>query len=106
MSEKKTVFPDCRITTRDVGERTMREHHEHGREDEGWDPRDEGWPRPRVRTRGRGPGPGRRGGPFGPGFGPMGFGFGPWMGEAKFHRGPRVRRGDVRAAALALLAEE
>jgi DNA-binding PadR family transcriptional regulator len=36
----------------------------------------------------------------------MGFGFGPWGPEGKMHRGPRVRRGDVRAAALALLAEE
>src|SRR5262249_48421169 len=35
------------------------------------------------------------GGPPGPGF-----------GGAKFMRGPRVKRGDVRAAALALLAEE
>ena len=38
------------------------------------------------------------------GFGPMGFG--PWLKEAKFHRTHRVRRGDVRAAALSLLAEE
>ena len=30
---------------------------------------------------------------------------GPWAGEARM-RGPRARRGDVRAAALALLAEE
>ena len=36
----------------------------------------------------------------------MGWGFGPWTGEGRGHRGPRVRRGDVRAAALALLAEE
>jgi DNA-binding PadR family transcriptional regulator len=43
--------------------------------------------------------PGFRG-PFGgPPFGPPGFG-GP------FRRGPRVRRGDVRAAALALLSEQ
>ncbi len=55
--------------------------------------------RPRGRGRGR-----RHGGPFGPfnpGFGPGGFGpggFGP--------RGGRARRGDVRAAILALLAEE
>jgi len=66
----------------------------------------------------RGPGPrgerggpharfryGRRGGfpppwPGGPG-GPRG-----WPGEPGFSRGPRVRRGDVRAAILALLAEE
>jgi DNA-binding PadR family transcriptional regulator len=31
-------------------------------------------------------------------------GFGPW--ETKFHRARKVRRGDVRAAALGLLAEE
>jgi DNA-binding PadR family transcriptional regulator len=44
--------------------------------------------------------PGRPG--FGPaGFGPFGFG-----GGGPFRRGPRVRRGDVRAAALALLAEQ
>jgi len=36
----------------------------------------------------------------------MAFGFGPWPGERRGRRGPRVRRGDVRAAALALLAEE
>jgi DNA-binding PadR family transcriptional regulator len=48
----------------------------------------------RGHRRGRGP----RGGPhFGPGFGPFGPGFG---------RGPRARRGDVRAALLVLLAEE
>jgi DNA-binding PadR family transcriptional regulator len=41
---------------------------------------------------------GGRGGPWGPmGFGPGG----PWSG-----RGPRARRGDVRAALLTLLAEE
>jgi len=46
-------------------------------------------------TRGRGRGRGRgRPGAFGPGFGP-GFG-----------RGPKARRGDVRAAILALLTEE
>src|SRR6202044_2793107 len=46
---------------------------------------------------GWGPGPefGLRGGPFGPPFGPPRFG----------GRGPRVRRGDVRAAILDLLAE-
>ena len=38
--------------------------------------------------------------PFGPGFGPFGFG-GPFFG-----RGPKVGRGDVRAAILVLLAEE
>jgi DNA-binding PadR family transcriptional regulator len=37
---------------------------------------------------------------FGPGFGP-----GPWPGGPRM-RGPRAKRGDVRAAALALLAEQ
>jgi DNA-binding PadR family transcriptional regulator len=72
--------------------------------DEAWgDPR--GGHRPHARGRGRtrgGPGPWgpgpfqfeRRGGPFGPKFG-RGFA----------GRGPRVRRGDVRAAILDLLAE-
>jgi DNA-binding PadR family transcriptional regulator len=54
--------------------------------------------------------------PGGPGFppvppgppGPPMFGFGPWFGEPgrRRMRGPRAKRGDVRAAALALLAEE
>jgi len=45
------------------------------------------------------------GGPpgFGPGGGPGGFGFGPGGGRV---RGRRARRGDIRAAALLLLAEE
>ena len=51
----------------------------------------------RGRSRGRGRG---RGDGFGPDFGRHG-GFGPGFG-----RGPKVRRGDVRAAILALLAEE
>jgi DNA-binding PadR family transcriptional regulator len=51
------------------------------------------------------------GGPaFGPGFGGPGFGgpelFGPHWREARGMRGPRAKRGDVRAAALALLAEQ
>lgn len=65
------------------------------------------------------PGPGwgpfgRPGGPGfgGPGFGPL-FGFPPFGGRRRgrgwdwppFGRGPKVRRGDVRAAALVLLAE-
>jgi DNA-binding PadR family transcriptional regulator len=72
--------------------------------DEAWgDPRGGHRPHARGRTRMRGgpgpwgPGPFQfemRGGPFGPKFG---RGFGP--------RGPRVRRGDVRAAILDLLAE-
>lgn len=67
---------------------------------------EEGW-RHRHHGRGRGPG-GPRGGGFGMrGFGPPAFGgFGPWFGEPKFMRGPRAKRGDVRAASLALLAEE
>src|ERR1035441_7510916 len=69
------------------------------------------------RTSGRGwAGPGRRGGPVpfgdGPGFpGGPGLGggfadFGRWMGGRRPRRGPRVRRGNVRAAAIALLTEE
>ena len=90
----------------------MHEHHEHRhhehheRGDEEWG---EDWGRGRGRARvRRGPGgPGRRGAPFGPpGFGPMPYGFGPWPRERRGRRGPRVRRGDVRAAALALLTEE
>ena len=67
-------------------------------------------------------GGGRRGHVRGPGFpgrrmsmpvpgpgGPPGFHmFGPWFGDPGLRgmRGPRAKRGDVRAAALALLAEE
>jgi DNA-binding PadR family transcriptional regulator len=40
----------------------------------------------------------------GPG-GPVFEDFGPWFGGSRM-RGPRVKRGDVRAAALALLADE
>jgi DNA-binding PadR family transcriptional regulator len=73
--------------------------------DEGWgEPR--GGHRPHARGRGRmrggpapwGPGPFQfevRGGPFGP----------PKFGRGFAGRGPRVRRGDVRAAILDLLAE-
>lgn len=57
---------------------------------------------------GRGPGgmgPGGMGpGGLGPGPSPEGFPFGP--GGRHRHRGGRARRGDVRAAILALLAEE
>jgi DNA-binding PadR family transcriptional regulator len=70
----------------------------------------------------RGRGRGRHfGGPFGPGF-PGGPGFGPgfggpdvaalraamggWGPEPRHMRGPRAKRGDVRAAALALLTEQ
>ena len=45
-------------------------------------------------------GRGRHGPPFGPG-----GGFGPFFYGRPFPRGPRARRGDVRAAALLLLAE-
>ena len=79
-------------------------------EDEGWrhGGDDEGW-RPKGGRRGHGgrPGfPGRPdivGAPGFPGFGLHGPGH--WFGEPRL-RGPRARRGDVRAAALALLAEE
>ncbi|WP_036330247.1 PadR family transcriptional regulator [Microbispora sp. ATCC PTA-5024] len=54
--------------------------------------------------RGRGPWPGfGPGGPFGPGFG--GGPFGP-LGGRGFGRPRKAKRGDVRAAILALLAEE
>jgi DNA-binding PadR family transcriptional regulator len=50
----------------------------------------------------RGRGRGRRGGWGPPEFAMRG---GPFGGGPRFARGPRVRRGDVRAAALSLLAE-
>jgi DNA-binding PadR family transcriptional regulator len=51
-------------------------------------------------------GPGRPGfGPGGPGFGPGGPDFGPGGRERGRHRGRGARRGDVRAAVLALLTE-
>jgi DNA-binding PadR family transcriptional regulator len=77
--------------------------------DAAWGPREEGdWAPPHLGHRRGARRMGRPGRPFGPpGFGPMGFpGFGGWPGEPKFHRARRVRRGDVRAAALSLLAEE
>ena len=58
---------------------------------------------PRGRSGGRGRGRGRQDG-FG-GFGRHG-GFGPGSGGPMFGRGPKVGRGDVRAAIIALLAEE
>src|SRR6266571_4990292 len=90
--------------------RERREHEEgawrrHG-DDEGWrrgGDDDFGWRR-RGGRRGHVRGPGFRGGPGFPG-GPMGGGPGWWPGEPRMGRGPRARRGDVRAAALALLAE-
>src|SRR5215510_8731282 len=85
------------------------------REEQGWRRRgdEEGWRRGgdeefawrrrggrRGHVRG-GPGfPGRPGFPGGPH-----FTAGWWMGEPRMGRGPRAKRGDVRAAALALLAE-
>lgn len=56
---------------------------------------------------GRGGGGHRRGSPFGFGGGPPGgFPFGPGFPWTMFRRGGRARRGDVRAAILALLAEQ
>jgi DNA-binding PadR family transcriptional regulator len=72
---------------------------------EGWrqEPDDEAW-RSHGGRRGHGRGPGFPPGP--PGFPDFGMhGPGPWFGGPRM-RGPRARRGDVRAAALALLAEE
>jgi len=83
-------------------------------DEEGWRPGGDeefGWQRRGGGRRGHARGPvfpGRRmtaqfpGGPPGPHM------FGPWFGEPGMRgmRGPRARRGDVRAAALALLAEE
>ncbi len=57
---------------------------------------------PRGRSGGRGRGRGSR---DSAGFGRHG-GFGPGFGGPMFGRGPRVGRGDVRAAILALLTEE
>ena len=62
---------------------------------------EEEWSR-RGGHRGRGRGP-RRGGWGGPP--PEFMRGGPFPGGPRFARGPRVRRGDVRAAALSLLAE-
>jgi DNA-binding PadR family transcriptional regulator len=80
-------------------------------EDEVWPHRHGPGPR-RMKVRGPG-GPGGARGRWGPpgfrgeamaGPGPWGD-FGPWFGGPRM-RGPRVKRGDVRAAALALLAEQ
>jgi DNA-binding PadR family transcriptional regulator len=108
----------------------MREEHGRGMRDEEWGPQRPGRPEWGPRP-GRG-GAGRRGGdwsergnPAGPGwgghrgrpfgrpegpFGPMGpMGpegpMGPMFGRHPFGRGPRARKGDVRAAILDLLAE-
>jgi DNA-binding PadR family transcriptional regulator len=86
------------------------------RDDDAWRRRSEedAWPRRSEGEGWRPRGGGRRGHirgaafPGRPGFpgGPPGLhDLGPWLGEPRM-RGPRARRGDVRAAALALLAEE
>jgi DNA-binding PadR family transcriptional regulator len=80
--------------------------------DEGWgDPREghghHGHVRGRVRMRGGPGGPGGPG-PWGPGpfqFEMRGGPFGPPRFKGRGGRGPRVRRGDVRAAILDLLSE-
>lgn len=75
-------------------------HREHERD---WGRGGE-WRGRAERGRGRGRGGWGGPGPFGPGPGPWGPGPGPF--GPRFGRGPRVRRGDVRAAILDLLAEE
>lgn len=76
------------------------------REEDSWRHRgdEEAWRRRGGGRRGHGRGPGFAGRPgFG---GPPGFpGLGTWLGDPRMMRGPRAKRGDVRAAALALLAE-
>lgn len=81
---------------------------QHRHEEEGWRPRDEEdwgphWARRRGHARGPGPGFGGR-----RGFGPPPVPPWMWFGEpgSRRMRGPRAKRGDVRAAALALLAEQ
>jgi DNA-binding PadR family transcriptional regulator len=74
--------------------------------EEGWRGGDDDFTwRRRTRRHSRPGFPGRGGFPGGP---PGPHMFGPWFGEPgrRGMRGPRARRGDVRAAALALLAEE
>jgi DNA-binding PadR family transcriptional regulator len=70
----------------DAESRRWHDHHEHHHDDD-----DERGPRGRGRRRHFG----------GPGM----HGFSPWMMEGRGPRGSRARRGDVRAAALALLSE-
>jgi DNA-binding PadR family transcriptional regulator len=76
------------------------------REEDSWRHQggEEAWGRRGGGRRGHGRGPG-----FGgrPGFGgPPGFpGLGAWLGDPRMMRVQRAKRGDVRAAALALLAE-
>ncbi|HMD93638.1 MAG TPA: PadR family transcriptional regulator [Trebonia sp.] len=106
----------------------MHEEHRRGMRDEGWGPpprpgRPEWEPRPGRGPGGRGGERGERGergdwggrGERGPGWGGRGrWGWaeagpfppmGPMFGRHPFGRGPRARRGDVRAAILDLLAE-
>ncbi|HTS98767.1 MAG TPA: PadR family transcriptional regulator [Streptosporangiaceae bacterium] len=77
--------------------------------EEGWRGGDEDfmWRRRGGGRRGHGRGPGFPGRGF-PGGPPGMHMFGPWLGDPRMRgmRGPRAKRGDVRAAALALLAEE
>lgn len=107
--------------THDIDEHEMHEHHRgHRHGARGPRARARSGPRGYEPGEGRGAGAGPGFGPpsgfgqFGPGgFGPGGFGrsgfgpgeFGP-RGRGRGRRGGRARRGDVRAAALALLAEE
>lgn len=76
------------------------------RDDDNWRHRgdEEAWPRRGGGRRGHARG---QGFPGRPGFGgPPGFpGLGSWLGDPRMMRGPRAKRGDVRAAALALLSE-
>jgi DNA-binding PadR family transcriptional regulator len=74
------------------------------REDDSWRHHDEESRHRRGGGGRRGGGHGSRPGPAGrPGFGmPPGM---PWLGDPRMMRGPRAKRGDVRAAALALLTE-
>jgi DNA-binding PadR family transcriptional regulator len=82
----------------------MREEIWRGRDND----EDFGWRRHGGRGRGRTRAfPGRPPFPPGPPGAPGGPMFGAWLAEPGRHgRGPRAKRGDVRAAALALLAEE
>jgi DNA-binding PadR family transcriptional regulator len=94
----------------DDGEsRRWHDHHHHDDDDDERGPRGRG--RARLRGAAFGPDPrffaGGPGFPGGPGFGGPGMhGLGPWLKEGRGGRGSRARRGDVRAAALALLAEQ
>jgi DNA-binding PadR family transcriptional regulator len=84
-----------------------------------WEPADDGehrrwhgdegerhFARPRGRRAHFGGPFGRPGFPPGPAFPGPEMHLGPWLKESRGMRGPRARRGDVRAAALALLSEQ